>query len=169
MWPYVSVLERVWAAKHWCWTVNVDGSSNAKIWQVRCLFHATLTAEMMNWRQRQVSNLTVEINVFPECCIWMCPQMEEIKVSPDYNWFRSTVPLKRVSTSWFLICDGGVYHWAAFFVQTTSTQTHFFFFSLFKFPFYSESFSKNRTTTVHEIKAASFQSYCHGFYMAALR
>lgn len=28
----------------------------------------------------------------------LCPQMEEIKVSPDYNWFRSTVPLKRVSS-----------------------------------------------------------------------
>lgn len=23
--------------------------------------------------------------------------MEEIRVSPDYNWFRCTVPLKRVS------------------------------------------------------------------------
>jgi hypothetical protein len=23
--------------------------------------------------------------------------MEEIRISPDYNWFRSTVPLKKVS------------------------------------------------------------------------
>lgn len=30
--------------------------------------------------------------------MFLCPQMEEIKVSPAYNWFRSTVPLKRVST-----------------------------------------------------------------------
>ncbi len=26
-------------------------------------------------------------------------------MSPDYNWFRSTVPLKRVSSSSFLLCD----------------------------------------------------------------
>lgn len=43
----------------------------------------------------------------------MCPQMEEIKVSPDYNWFRSTVPLKKVSTviselSWYSIITGPV-------------------------------------------------------------
>ncbi len=49
------------------------------------------------------------LKIFLNVCLWMCPQMEEIKVSPDYNWFRSTVPLKRVSTSWFLICDGGLW------------------------------------------------------------
>lgn len=35
-----------------------------------------------------------------------CPQMEEIKVSPAYNWFRSTVPLKRVSS---IILDLDIY------------------------------------------------------------
>ena len=41
--------------------------------------------------------------------------MGEIKVSPDYNWFRSTVPLKKVGTAvidlWvkglLLLCSGG--------------------------------------------------------------
>lgn len=34
------------------------------------------------------------------CVISFVLEMEEIKVSPDYNWFRSSVPLKRVSNLW---------------------------------------------------------------------
>lgn len=42
--------------------------------------------------------------------------MGEIKVSPDYNWFRSTVPLKKVrttvlslhATSLLVLCGTGI-------------------------------------------------------------
>lgn len=39
--------------------------------------------------------------------------MGEIKVSPDYNWFRSTVPLKKVSTILlqFIVTEADVCMW----------------------------------------------------------
>lgn len=37
--------------------------------------------------------------------------MGEIKISPDYNWFRSTVPLKKVGPVFNSCCPGPVLIW----------------------------------------------------------
>lgn len=57
--------------------------------------------------------------------------MGEIKVSPDYNWFRSTVPLKKVrttvlslhATSLLVLCGTGIQAVWLWIMQNSSTQT----------------------------------------------